>query len=159
MSAAWLYRVSIGGGSAPAHAGVPVGISDSCADVVRRRRPHVTGESQGAAAGDRVRAPAPGWAFRLVFGLRFIESFRHVGKSSLVRCPDIFTGFPLTGGQPQCHRHRRPEGTEPWVRQYGRSVKPVQKQKRRPADHWRAKVDDWRDHKLPERIQAMTGRS
>jgi hypothetical protein len=154
ISATLVHRISIGGGSTPAHAGILAGIIDS------PRPPHAAGESQGTTADDQVRASGPGWAFRLLAcGLRLIEISRHVGKSSLVRCPGIVVGFRLAWGQQQCHCHRRLGSAEPRVHQHGWPIKPVQKQKWRRADQERPKIDDWCDHKLPERIQAITGRS
>src|SRR5262249_53587408 len=86
-SAPVIYRIRIGRGRAPAHADVPAGIIETCADIACGRRPPNAGDSQAAPADGRVRASGPRLAFRLlVCGLRLIEIFRHIGKSSLVRC-------------------------------------------------------------------------
>ena len=157
ISATLLHRVSIGGGSAPAPAGVLAGIVASGADVVRRRRfSCAAGQVWAATADDRVRTSGLRRAFRLLgCGVRCIEIFRRIGKSRLARYPGIVAGFRRYGGQPQCHRGRSLESGEPRVHQHGWSIKPVQNQKRRRAHQQRPKVDDWRDHKLPQRIEMI----
>ena len=156
ISTTLLHCVSVSDSGAPVRAGGLAGISDSCADVaVRRRRPpHVAGRI--ARGGGRRSGCEPllpdrllGW---LVRGLRFIEGFRHVGSSSLVRCPDMFTGFWLTG---QGSSNATATGSLESAGAQGSSVRSVDKASIETKSGVAQTIGGpcryfyWRDHKRP----------